>query len=184
MAESSIPSFNEVAEDNLDEIVDLLGEYNSNCDPNAFCVFLCSRLDQFCQDLDEELLLFQALEDELDLDLALNEADLSLDEGIFDNIPEEQQDGGKPAEKEIFVSLQIPVGVEDNLRLQFKLRPCSVILQRLDLPLTSQAETKNRRKRKRTEDADWMPPVVGVLRKKSAVAVLRRSPRNICKLRF
>jgi len=55
MAETSIPSFNELAEDNLDEIVDLLGEYNSNCDPNAFGVFLCSLLDQFCQDLVEEL---------------------------------------------------------------------------------------------------------------------------------
>jgi len=183
MAETSIPSFNEVAEDNLDEIVDLLGEYNSNCNPNAFCVYLCRHLDRFCQDLDEELQQFQALEDALDqdLDLDLEDDDFDLDEAIFDIIPEEQQDEGK-SEKDCFcVSLQDPVGVEDRLRLQFDLRPCSVILQRLDLPLTSQAETKNRRKRKRTEDADWMPPVVGVLRKKSAV--LRRSPRNIRKIR-
>ena len=175
----------QVEDDNLDEILDLLGKYNSNVDPNAFGVFVCSLLDQFCQDLDEESRQCQVLEADLDLDLALKDADLSLDEAIFDNIPEvEQPDVGKFERKESSVSLQHPAGVEEGLRLQFNLRPCSVILQRLDLPLTAQAETKNRLKRKRTEDVDWKPPVAVTRRRKSAVVVLRRSPRNISKTQF
>jgi len=186
MAEITISSFKEVADDNLDEIVDLLGEYNSNIDPNAFCVYLCRHLDQFCQDLDEQWRQCQALEEELDLDLDLDleDDDFFVDEAIFDNIPEEQPDGGK-SEKDCFcVSLQDPLGVEDKLRLQFDLRPCSVILQRLYLPLTAEAEAKNRRKRKRTEDAEWKPPVAERFRRKSAVTILRRSPRNVSKIPF
>ena len=173
--------FPQVADDNLDEIVDLLGEYNCSVDPSALCVFICSLLDQACQDLDEELRQCQALEDELDWQLDLDDADLTLDEAIFENIPDEQQpDVGKFEKKEFSVSLQNPV----DLRLQFKLRPCSIILQRLDLPLTAQAETNSRRKRRRTEDVEWKAPVAVTRRRKPAVKVLRRSPRNISKISF
>ena len=175
--------FPQVADDNLDEILDLLGEYNCSVDPNAFGVFVCSLLDQVCQDLVEELRQCQALEDELDVDL--EDFNFDLDEDIFENIPEEQQpDVGKLKKEEFSVSLQHPVDVEENLRLQFKLRPCSVNLQRLDLPLTAQAETNSRRKRKRTEDVEWKPPVAVTCRRKSTVRVLRRSPRNISKIPF
>ena len=175
----------QVADDNLDEILDLLGEYNCSVDPNAFGVFVCSLLDQVCQDLVEELRQCQALEDELDTDLGLDDADFDVDEAIFENIPEEEQpDVGKLKKKEFSVSLQHPVDVEENLRLQFKLRPCSVNLQRLDLPLTAQAETNSRRKRKRTEDVEWKPPVAVTSRRNAAVRVLRRSPRNISKIPF
>ena len=175
--------FSQVADDNLDEILDLLGEYNCSVDPNALRVFICSLLDQVCQDLVEELRQFQALEDELDTDLGLDDADFDVDGAIFENIPEEEQPGdGRSGKKESFVSLQHPVDVEENLRLQFKLRPCSVILQQLDLPLTAQAETNSRRKRKRTEGVEWKPPVAVTCRRKSTVRVLRRSPRNITKI--
>ena len=175
--------FPQVADDNLDEILDLLGEYNFSVDPNAFRVFICSLLDQVCQDLVEELRQCQALEDELDVDL--EDFNFDLDEDIFENIPEEQQpDVGKLKKEEFSVSLQHPVDVEENLRLQFKLRPCSVNLQRLDLPLTAQAETNSRRKRKRTEDVEWKPPVAVTSRRNAAVRVLRRSPRNISKIPF
>ena len=175
--------FPQVADDNLDEILDLLGEYNCSVDPNAFRVFICSLLDQVCQDLVEELRQCQALEDELDVDL--EDFNFDLDEDIFENIPEEQQpDVGKLKKEEFSVSLQHPVDVEENLRLQFKLRPCSVNLQRLDLPLTAQAETNSRRKRKRTEDDEWKPPVAVTCRRKSTVRVLRRSPRNVTKIPF
>jgi len=180
-----LTDFPQVADDNLNEIVDLLGEYYCSVDPTAFHQFLFSLQDQFCKDLDEEWRQFQALEDELDIQLGLEDANFDVDEAIFDNIPEEEQpDVGKLEKKESSVSLQHPVGVEEGLRLQFKLRPCSVILQRLDLPLTAQAETKNRRKRKRTEDVEWKPPVAVTCRRKSAVMVLRRSPRNISKIQF
>ena len=177
--------FPQVADDNLDEILDLLGEYNCSVDSNALGVFVCSLMDQVCQDLVEELRQFQALEDELDTDLGLDDADFDLDEDIFENIPEEEQpDVGKLKKEEFSVSLQHPVDVEENLRLQFKLRPCSVNLQRLDLPLTAQAETNSRRKRKRTEDDEWKPPVAVTCRRKSTVRVLRRSPRNVTKIPF
>ena len=169
----------------MDEILDLLVEYNCSVDPNAFGVFVCSLLDQVCQDLVEELRQCQALEDELDTDLGLDDADFDVDEAIFENIPEEEQpDVGKLKKEEFSVSLQHPVDVEENLRLQFKLRPCSVNLQRLDLPLTAQAETNSRRKRKRTEDVEWKPPVAVTCRRKSTVRVLRRSPRNVTKIPF
>ena len=41
-------------------------------------------------------------------------------------------------------------------------------MQRLDLPLIAQTETKNRRKRKRTEDVEWKPPVAVTCRRKPA----------------
>jgi hypothetical protein len=181
---SDIP---QVADDNLDEIVNFLGEYNFPFDSSSFDVLFCSLLNQFCQDLDEELRQSRALEEELDLDLkaALEDADFDVDDAIFDNIPQEERaEDGKPEKEKSFVSFQHPVGVEDKLRLQFHLRPCSVFLERLDLPLTTQAETKLRRKRKRTEDVEWKPPVAETCRPKSAVRVLRRSPRNISRIQF
>ena len=181
---SDIP---QVADDNLDEIVNFLGEYNSPFDSSSFDVLFYSLLDQLCQDLDEELRQFRALEVDLDLDLkaALKDGDFDIDEAIFDNIPQEEQaEDGKPEKEQSFVSFQHPVGVEDKLRLQFHLRPCSVFLERLDLPLTTQAETKIRRKRKRTEDVEWKPPVAETSRPKSAARVLRRSPRNISRIQF
>ena len=42
MAEITVSSFKEVAEDNLDEIVDFLGEYNSTFDSSALGVIACS----------------------------------------------------------------------------------------------------------------------------------------------
>ena len=37
--------FPQVADDNLDEIFELLGEYKCSVDPNAFGDFVCSLLD-------------------------------------------------------------------------------------------------------------------------------------------
>ena len=50
------------------------------------------------------------------------------------------------------------MNVGEELRRKFDLRPCSVVLDRVDLSVTIQTEAKIQRKRKRTEDAEWNPP--------------------------
>jgi hypothetical protein len=167
----------QLEEDSLDDILDLLGKYDADFDWNQL---ICS-LDQDCQDLEEELQHYKALEDHLDIDLAVLNADFDWDDAIFENIPEEEQRDGMSQIKESFVSLQHSLNVGEELRRKFDLRPCSVVLDRLDLSVTIQTEAKIQRKRKRTE-AKWNPPVAKRSRRETRVVVPRRSSRNIWKV--
>ena len=126
---------------------------------------------------------YQTLEDDLGIDLAVLHADLDWDDAIFENIPEEEQQDGKSQIKESLVPLQHLVNVGEELRRKFDLRPCSVILDRVDLSVTIQTEAKIQRKRKRTKDAEWNPPAAKRSRGESIVAP-RRSTRNFSKIPF
>jgi len=169
----------QMAENILDDILDLLDDYVANVNCN---LLVCSLLDQFCQDLEEELQHHQELEDHLDIDLDVLHADFDWDDAIFETIPEEEQRDGKSQIKESLVSLQPSLNVGEELRRKFGLRPCSVVLDRLDLSVMIQKEAKIQRKRKRTEDTKWKPPVAKRSRRETSVVVPRRSSRNISKI--
>ena len=70
------------------------------------------------------------------------------------------------------------------MRRKFDLRPCSVVLDRVDLSVTIQTEAKIQRKRKRTEDAEWNPPAAKRSRGETTVVAPRRSARNFSKIPF
>jgi hypothetical protein len=169
----------QLEEDSLDDILDLLGKYDADFDCNQL---VCSLLDQVCQDLEEELQHYQALEDHLDIDFAVLHADFDWDDAIFETIPEEEQRDGMSQIKESLVSLQQSLNVGEELRRKFDLRPCSVVLDRLDLSVTIETEAKIQRKRQRTEDAEWNPPAAKRSRRETSVVVPRRSSRNISKI--
>jgi hypothetical protein len=61
--------------------------------------------------------------------------------------------------KESLVSLHHSLNVGEKLRCKHDLRPCSVVLDRLDLSVSIETEAKIQRKSQRTDDAGWNTPV-------------------------